>query len=116
MLFRSRLAKKAFKALMLVPEAVAKPSQPVEVTLASVPFVAMKLVAKRLVLVVLVPVALVQVRFVKLDGVAPVTVRFWILSIVLMYVIHELQLRQERLVLDTELHVDDTVISNLQSR
>jgi biopolymer transport protein ExbB/TolQ len=39
-----------------------------------------------------------------------------ILSIVLMYVIHELQLRQERLVLDTELHVDDTVISNLQSR
>jgi biopolymer transport protein ExbB/TolQ len=39
-----------------------------------------------------------------------------IISIVLMYVIHELQLRQERLVLDTELHVDDTVISNLQSR
>jgi biopolymer transport protein ExbB/TolQ len=39
-----------------------------------------------------------------------------ILSIILMYVIHELQLRQERLVLDTELHVDDAVISNLQSR
>jgi biopolymer transport protein ExbB/TolQ len=39
-----------------------------------------------------------------------------VLSILLMYVIHELQLRQERLVLDTELHVDDTVISNLQSR
>jgi biopolymer transport protein ExbB/TolQ len=39
-----------------------------------------------------------------------------ILSIILMYIIHELQLRQERLVLDTELHVDDTVISNLQSR
>jgi biopolymer transport protein ExbB/TolQ len=39
-----------------------------------------------------------------------------ILSIVLMYVVHELQLRQERLVLDTELHVDDNVISNLQSR
>jgi biopolymer transport protein ExbB/TolQ len=39
-----------------------------------------------------------------------------ILSIGLMYVIHELQLRSERLVLDTELHVDDTVISNLQSR
>jgi biopolymer transport protein ExbB/TolQ len=39
-----------------------------------------------------------------------------IISIVLMFVIHELQLRQERLVLDTELHVDDTVISNLQSR
>jgi biopolymer transport protein ExbB/TolQ len=39
-----------------------------------------------------------------------------ILSIVLMYVIHELQLRSERLVLDTELHVDDAVISNLQSR
>ncbi len=39
-----------------------------------------------------------------------------VLSIVIMYVIHELQLRQERLVLDTELHVDDTVISNLQSR
>jgi biopolymer transport protein ExbB/TolQ len=38
------------------------------------------------------------------------------LSIVVMYVIHELQLRQERLVLDVELHVDDTVISNLQSR
>jgi hypothetical protein len=37
-------------------------------------------------------------------------------SIILMYVIHELQLRQERLVLDTEQHVDDAVISNLQSR
>jgi len=37
-------------------------------------------------------------------------------SIIIMYVIHELQLRQERLVLDTELHVDDAVISNLQSR
>ncbi|MEO8313264.1 MAG: MotA/TolQ/ExbB proton channel family protein [Pseudomonadota bacterium] len=39
-----------------------------------------------------------------------------ILSIVLMYIVHELQLRQERLVLDTELYVDDAVISNLQSR
>jgi biopolymer transport protein ExbB/TolQ len=39
-----------------------------------------------------------------------------ILSILLMYVVHELQLRQERLVLDTELHVDDNVISNLQTR
>ncbi len=39
-----------------------------------------------------------------------------ILSIALMYVIHELQLRSERLVLDTEMHVDDAVISNLQSR
>jgi biopolymer transport protein ExbB/TolQ len=39
-----------------------------------------------------------------------------ITSIILMYVIHELQLRQERLVLDTEQHVDDAVISNLQSR
>lgn len=39
-----------------------------------------------------------------------------ILSIGLMYVIHELQLRSERLVLDTEMHVDDAVISNLQSR
>lgn len=39
-----------------------------------------------------------------------------IISIVLMFVIHELQLRQERLVLDTESHVDDAVISNLQSR
>lgn len=39
-----------------------------------------------------------------------------ILSILLMYVVHELQLRSERLVLDTELHVDDAVISNLQSR
>jgi biopolymer transport protein ExbB/TolQ len=39
-----------------------------------------------------------------------------IISIIIMFVIHELQLRQERLVLDTELYVDDTVISNLQSR
>jgi biopolymer transport protein ExbB/TolQ len=39
-----------------------------------------------------------------------------ILSIVLMYLIHELQLRSERLVLDTESHVDDAVISNLQTR
>jgi biopolymer transport protein ExbB/TolQ len=39
-----------------------------------------------------------------------------VISIILMYVIHELQLRQERLVLDTEQHVDDAVISNLQSR
>jgi biopolymer transport protein ExbB/TolQ len=39
-----------------------------------------------------------------------------ILSIALMYVVHELQQRSERLVLDTELHVDDAVISNLQSR
>jgi biopolymer transport protein ExbB/TolQ len=38
------------------------------------------------------------------------------LSIVLMYVVHELQMRSERLVLDTELQVDDAVISNLQSR
>jgi biopolymer transport protein ExbB/TolQ len=37
-------------------------------------------------------------------------------SIILMFVIHELQLRQERLVLDTEAWVDDAVISNLQSR
>jgi biopolymer transport protein ExbB/TolQ len=39
-----------------------------------------------------------------------------ILSILLMYVVHELQLRQERLVLDVELYVDDAVISNLQAR
>jgi biopolymer transport protein ExbB/TolQ len=39
-----------------------------------------------------------------------------ILSIVLMYVVHELQLGQERLVLDTEAYVDDAVLSNLQSR
>lgn len=39
-----------------------------------------------------------------------------IISIILMYVVHELQLRQERLVLDTELQVDDAVIGNLQSR
>jgi biopolymer transport protein ExbB/TolQ len=39
-----------------------------------------------------------------------------IVSIVLMFVIHELQLRQERLVLDTESYVDDALISNLQSR
>ena len=38
------------------------------------------------------------------------------ISILLMYVIHELQLRQERLVLDSESHVDDTVVSNLQAR
>ncbi len=39
-----------------------------------------------------------------------------IVSIVLMFVIHELQLRQERLVLDTESYVDEAVIGNLQSR
>jgi biopolymer transport protein ExbB/TolQ len=39
-----------------------------------------------------------------------------VVSIILMFVIHELQLRQERLVLDTESYVDDAVISNLQSR
>jgi len=39
-----------------------------------------------------------------------------IISIILMYVVHELQLRQERLVLDVELNVDDAVISNLQTR
>jgi biopolymer transport protein ExbB/TolQ len=39
-----------------------------------------------------------------------------IVSIVLMFVIHELQLRQERLVLDTESYVDDALISNLQTR
>jgi biopolymer transport protein ExbB/TolQ len=38
------------------------------------------------------------------------------ISILLMYVIHELQLRQERLVLDSEMHVDETVVSNLQVR
>jgi len=39
-----------------------------------------------------------------------------IVSIVLMFVIHEIQLRQERLVLDTESYVDDALISNLQTR
>ena len=39
-----------------------------------------------------------------------------IASIILMFVIHELQLRQERLVLDTEMYVDDALLSNLQSR
>lgn len=39
-----------------------------------------------------------------------------IISIILMYVVHELQLRQERLVLDTEMHVDDALLSNLQAR
>lgn len=38
------------------------------------------------------------------------------LSILLMYILHEIQLAQERLVLDTELYVDDKVISNFQSR
>ena len=38
-----------------------------------------------------------------------------ILSILLMYVVHEIQRAQERLVLDTELYVDDAVISNLQT-
>jgi biopolymer transport protein ExbB/TolQ len=39
-----------------------------------------------------------------------------IASIILMFVIHGLQLRQERLVLDTEAYVDDALISNLQSK
>jgi biopolymer transport protein ExbB/TolQ len=38
-----------------------------------------------------------------------------ILSIVLMYLVHELQRMQERLVLDVESWVDETVISALQS-
>ena len=38
------------------------------------------------------------------------------LSILLMYILHEIQLAQERLVLDTELYVDDNVISNFQAR
>jgi biopolymer transport protein ExbB/TolQ len=37
------------------------------------------------------------------------------LSIVLMYVLHEIQLAQERLVLDTEQYADEQVVSRMQS-
>ena len=50
------------KAFSVVPDAVAKPSQEVEVTLVRLPFVAMRLVAKRLVDVTFVPVPFVKTR------------------------------------------------------
>ena len=37
-----------------------------------------------------------------------------LISIVLMFLLHQLQLRQERLVLDTETYVDDHLIRRLQ--
>jgi len=37
-----------------------------------------------------------------------------VISIVLMFLLHELQLRQERLVMDTETYLDQHLISNLQ--
>jgi biopolymer transport protein ExbB/TolQ len=37
-----------------------------------------------------------------------------LISIVLMFLLHQLQLRQERLVLDTETYVDDHLIRHLQ--
>jgi hypothetical protein len=64
------------EAFNVVPEAVAKPNQPVEVPFVKERLVACAVVAKRLVDVVFVPVALVQVRLVKLDGLVPLTVRF----------------------------------------
>jgi biopolymer transport protein ExbB/TolQ len=38
-----------------------------------------------------------------------------ILSIVLMYALHEIQLAQERLVLDTEQYADEQLVSRMQS-
>lgn len=38
-----------------------------------------------------------------------------LLSLVLMFVLHQLQLRQERLVLDTESYVDENLLQNLQA-
>jgi biopolymer transport protein ExbB/TolQ len=38
-----------------------------------------------------------------------------LLSLVLMFVLHQLQLRQERLVLDVESHVDEHLLQNLQA-
>jgi biopolymer transport protein ExbB/TolQ len=38
-----------------------------------------------------------------------------LLSLVLMFVLHQLQLRQERLVLDTEGYVDENLLQNLQA-
>ena len=84
-----------FDALIEEPEAFVKPIHedvtPVNVPLTAVRLleervgrlakVAWRVVAKRLVDVVFVPVAFVQVRFVKLDGVAPVTVRFTMFAV-----------------------------------
>ena len=38
------------------------------------------------------------------------------LSILLMYVLHEIQLAQERLVLDTERYADEQLVARLSSR
>ncbi|HRB12821.1 MAG TPA: MotA/TolQ/ExbB proton channel family protein [Vicinamibacteria bacterium] len=38
-----------------------------------------------------------------------------LLSLLLMFVLHQLQLKQERQVLDTESHVDEHLVSNLQA-
>ena len=81
-------------ALIVVPEAVAKPSQ-VAVAFVRILFVPIKFVAKRLVLVVLVPVALVQikpeaeseldsVKFVKLAFVAKRLVEVELVLVVLV--------------------------------
>jgi hypothetical protein len=37
-----------------------------------------------------------------------------LLSLLLMFVLHQLQLKQERLVLDTESYVDERLLANLQ--
>jgi hypothetical protein len=74
-------------ALSVVPLAVAKPNQLVDVPFVTIELVMFELtvakfVAKRFVLVVLVPVAFVQVRLAKLEGVAPVTVKFAMVAFV----------------------------------
>ena len=79
-------------ANMEVPDAVVKPSQPVDVPLVKerlveprvvmLPPVAVKLVAKRLVEVVLVPVALVQMTLEKLEGDEPVSERLAMVALV----------------------------------
>jgi hypothetical protein len=38
-----------------------------------------------------------------------------LLSLLLMFVLHQLQLKQERLVLDTESYVDERLLANLQA-
>ena len=74
-------------AFNVVPLAVVKPNQEVDVPLVNVrfdaiSFVTMKFVANKFVLVVLVPVAFVQMRFVRFDGAAPMTVRFAMVAFV----------------------------------
>jgi hypothetical protein len=38
-----------------------------------------------------------------------------LLSLLLMFVLHQLQLKHERQVLDTESHVDERLLANLQA-